>query len=76
MAQDTLLGFPAHTLPYRCGEFTTLSTVSVPALISRDIFPACAEQMRREERRKSACRGKCPHSRVIPAAPKLFSKKL
>ena len=29
MAQDTLLGFPAHTLPYRCGGFTTLSTVSV-----------------------------------------------
>ena len=28
MAQDTLLGFPAHTLPYRCGEFTTLLTVS------------------------------------------------
>ena len=28
MAQDTLLGFPAHTLPFRCGEFTTLSTVS------------------------------------------------
>ena len=28
MAQDTLLGFPAHTLPYRCGEYTTLSTVS------------------------------------------------
>ena len=24
MAQDTLLGFPAHTLPYRRGEFTTL----------------------------------------------------
>ena len=23
-----LLGFPAHTLPYRYGEFTTLSTVS------------------------------------------------
>ena len=22
MAQDTLLGFPAHTLPYRRGEFT------------------------------------------------------
>ena len=30
MAQDTLLGFPAHTLPYRRGEFTTLSTVSRP----------------------------------------------
>ena len=30
MAQDTLLGFPAHTLPYRRGEFTTLSTVSEP----------------------------------------------
>ena len=28
MAQDTLLGFPAHTLLYRCGGFTTLSTVS------------------------------------------------
>ena len=28
MAQDTLLGFPAHTLPYRCVGFTTLSTVS------------------------------------------------
>ena len=28
MAQNTLLGFPAHTLPYRCGKFTTLSTVS------------------------------------------------
>ena len=28
MTQDTLLGFPAHTLPYRCREFATLSTVS------------------------------------------------
>ncbi len=28
MAQDTLLGFPAHTLPYRRGEFTALLTVS------------------------------------------------
>ena len=28
MTQDTLLGFPAHTLPYRCGEFATLLTVS------------------------------------------------
>ena len=28
MAQDTLLGFPAHTLPYRRGEFTALFTVS------------------------------------------------
>ena len=26
MAQDTLLGFPAHTLPYRYGKFTALST--------------------------------------------------
>ena len=31
MVQDTLLGFPAHTLPYRRGKFTTLSTVSKPA---------------------------------------------
>ena len=29
MAQDTLLGFPAHTLPYRRGEFTTLLTVKI-----------------------------------------------
>ena len=28
MAQDTLLGFPAHTLPYRRRKLTTLSTVS------------------------------------------------
>ena len=28
MVRDTLLGFPAHTLPYRCSEFTALSTVS------------------------------------------------
>ena len=28
MAQDTLLGFHAHTLPYRREEFTTLLTVS------------------------------------------------
>ena len=31
MVQDALLGFPAHTLPYRRGKFTTLSTVSKPA---------------------------------------------
>ena len=28
MAQDTFLGFPAHTLPYRCGMFTILPTAS------------------------------------------------
>ena len=26
MVRDTLLGFPAHTLPYRHGNFITLST--------------------------------------------------
>ena len=26
MAQDTLLGFPAHTLPYRHVKFAALST--------------------------------------------------
>ena len=30
MARDTLLGFPAHTLPYRRGKFITLSTASAP----------------------------------------------
>ena len=28
MVQDTLLGFPAHTLPYRFGMFTILPTAS------------------------------------------------
>ena len=27
--KDTPLGFPAHTLPYRCRKLTTLSTVSI-----------------------------------------------
>ena len=31
MAQDTLLGVPAHTLPFRCGESTSLSTASTEA---------------------------------------------
>ena len=31
MARDTLLGFPAHTLPYRRGKFITLSTASSAA---------------------------------------------
>ena len=31
MARDTLLGFPAHTLPYRRGKLTTLLTISPPA---------------------------------------------
>ena len=35
MAQDTLLGFPAHTLPYRRREFATLSTVSFKQIISQ-----------------------------------------
>ena len=57
MTQDTLLGFPAHTLhpqgvcsirraakpltaalPYRRGEFTTLSTVSRPVHSYRAFF--------------------------------------
>ena len=38
MAQDTLLGFPAHTLPYRCGGFTTLLTVSTTPSIRMVLF--------------------------------------
>ena len=38
MAQNTLLGFSAHTLPYRRGEFTTLSTVS--------LYRICAKKVR------------------------------
>ena len=37
MAQDTLLGFPAHTLPFRCGESTSLSTAS-PLSVSKESF--------------------------------------
>ena len=38
MARDTSLGFPAHTLPYRRGEFTTLSTVSSVRGFPRTLF--------------------------------------
>ena len=38
MARDTPLGFPAHTLPYCRGEFTTLSTVSHPPAGRVDAF--------------------------------------
>ena len=38
MAQDTLLGFPAHTLPFRRGEFTTLLTISAAARKGRRSF--------------------------------------
>ena len=38
MAQDTLLGFPAHTLPYRCRGFTTLSTVSKDAPMGASFY--------------------------------------
>ena len=37
MAQDTLLWFPAHTLPYRRGKFTTLSTVSAIGRLSKRV---------------------------------------
>ena len=35
MARDTLLGFPALTLPYRRGEFSTLSTDSMAFQLHR-----------------------------------------
>ena len=38
MAQDTLLGFPAHTLPYRRGEFTTLLTVSLYRICAKKVW--------------------------------------
>ena len=45
MAQDTLLGFPAHTLPYRRGEFTTLSTVSRGTVSKRSLFYMLIDRM-------------------------------
>ena len=41
MARDTLLGFPAHTLPYRRGKFITLSTAS-----AAHGFPCAAEAVK------------------------------
>ena len=40
MARDTLLGFPAHTLPYRRGKFITLSTAS-----AAHGFPCAAQRV-------------------------------
>ena len=37
LAGVSLLGFPAHTLPFRCGESTSLSTVS-PLIVSKESF--------------------------------------
>ena len=42
MARDTPLGFPAHTLPFRCGEVATLSTGS-GARYHRRGMGACEE---------------------------------
>ena len=51
MARDTLLGFPAHTLPYRCGKFITLSTASAgehALLLSSFQFPIMAVPAQKE----------------------------
>ena len=45
MAQDTLLGFPAHTLPYRRGAFTTLSTVSRGTVSKRSLFYTSSDRI-------------------------------
>ena len=49
MARDTPLGFPAHTLPYRRGEFTTLSTVSDPVPLLRQGYTVQCEALGGEE---------------------------
>ena len=39
MAQDTLLGFPAHTLPYRCGESTYfIDRLNTEAFLKASVF--------------------------------------
>ena len=46
-----LLGFPAHTLPFRCGESTSLSTAS-PLIVSKKSFlPAVPHKDRPAARR-------------------------
>ena len=61
MAQDTLLGFPAHTLPYRRGEFAALSTVSEPQGFLR-FFSCYGRQppFRQNPRQASQKRGSLP----------------
>ena len=52
MAQDTLLGFPAHTLPYRCRKLTTLSAVSSPknpVFAEADVVLSCGMEQRAYE---------------------------
>ena len=62
MAQDTLLGFPAHTLPYRRGEFAALSTVSEPQGFLRFFScysrqPPFRQTPGRHRKSAAACRG-------------------
>jgi len=40
-----LLGFPAHTLPFRCGESTSLSTASSQALENQRLTSACRKSL-------------------------------
>ena len=64
MARDTPLGFPAHTLPYRCGEFTTLSTASGPPALPGVLsvlrifcFLAPAKSAESSFRKRGICEG-------------------
>ncbi len=38
MAQDTLLGFPAHTLPYHSGEFRFISKKNSSPVFTGELF--------------------------------------
>lgn len=46
MAQDTPFGFPAHTLPFRCGESTSLSTASPLIVLKKSFWPAVPHKKR------------------------------
>ena len=66
MAQDTLLGFPAHTLPYRRGKLTTLSTVSSRSYFGSGFF-LNASLLPSIDKGRYACQ------RVFPALFALFA---
>ncbi len=57
MAQDTLLGFPAHTLPYRRREFATLSTVSFKQIISQRTLGGETRMVEFVPKSRHSCRG-------------------
>ena len=65
MAQDTLLGFPVHTLPYRRRKLTTLSTVSGAAQNAPRLFQCQYRADAQPRQRAFSCSAVMTQPRVI-----------